>query len=245
MKALVIAAGNGTRLRAISDSKPLTPVGGVPLIERVLAAVAEAGVRDVVVVTGHAADQVEAYLVTSAPRLGIDVACLRVPDWSLANGHSVAVGASAINDDFLLLMADHLFDPAIVRQLIALEARRDLMLAIDRNVGSEQIDLADATKVEVAPDGRIVRIGKSLTCFNAIDTGIFRATPALFEAIRADIADGGEGSLSSGVQRLADAGRAATHDVGEARWIDVDDPRNLAVAEAMFGRGAGIKDTAA
>ena len=46
------------------------------------------------------------------------------------------------------------------------------------------------------------------------------------------IADGRPGSLSDGMQRLADQGRAATMDIGESWWIDVDDPRAFALAQA-------------
>jgi 1L-myo-inositol 1-phosphate cytidylyltransferase len=88
----------------------------------------------------------------------------------------------------------------------------------------------DATKVETGASGAILRIGKTLARFDAIDTGLFRATPALAEAI-----GGGGGSLSEGVQRLADRRMAATIDVTGLRWLDVDDAAALAKAEAMLG----------
>ena len=47
-------------------------------------------------------------------------------------------------------------------------------------------------------------------------------------------AAGGQGSLSEGVQRLADQGRAFTHDATCCWWLDVDDPRAFALAEAHF-----------
>mgnify|MGYP000446849816 CR=1 FL=1 len=53
------------------------------------------------------------------------------------------------------------------------------------------------------------------------------------EAIRAAIAEGKAGSLSEGMQKLADAGRAATMDIGAAWWLDVDDPRAFDLAEAQ------------
>ena len=48
------------------------------------------------------------------------------------------------------------------------------------------------------------------------------------------MADGGAGSLSEGVQRLADQGKAMTVDIDGARWLDVDDPVALAKAESML-----------
>ena len=78
-------------------------------------------------------------------------------------------------------------------------------------------------------------IGKELDRFDAVDTGVFFATPKLAEAIRAAADEGKAGSLSDGVQRLADAGEARIADATGLFWLDVDDPVALAKAEAHFG----------
>ena len=225
MHCLIIAAGHGSRLRDISPSKPLTPVAGVPLIERVVRAAAAGGATAFTVVTGHEAARVEAFLATLG---GLSIDFVRVADWDLPNGHSVLAGAARIRGDYLLTMADHLFDPAIVRALIAAPAA-PLVLAVDRDLANPRLDMEDATKVETGPGGAIVKIGKTLARFDAVDTGLFRATPALAEAIGA-----GGGSLSEGVQRLADQGKAQVLDVTGLAWLDVDDPAALAKAEAML-----------
>jgi choline kinase len=231
MKCLILAAGLGTRLREVSPSKPLTPIGGTPLIAHVVERASAGGATAFVVVTGYEAERVEAFLA------GLDapVQCVRTPDWSRPNGYSVLAGTEAIAGDYLLMMSDHLFEPEIVAGLLAApRADAGLTLAVDRNLSGPLLDLDDATKVELAEDARIVRIGKALASFDAIDTGIFLATPELAEAIRADVAAGGSGSLSEGVQRLAEAGRAATFDIGRSRWVDVDSPEMLRLAEALI-----------
>ncbi|HEX8641895.1 MAG TPA: NTP transferase domain-containing protein [Allosphingosinicella sp.] len=240
MNCLILAAGYGSRLRAVSESKPLTPVGGIPLIEHVIAAAREAGAARFIIATGHEADAVEAFLAALRTRLGLDLGWVRTPDWNRPNGLSVAAGAAAIDGDYLLLMSDHLFDPAIARRLMARgTGGKAVTLAVDRRLTGPLLDVDDATKVEIAEDGAIVRIGKRLERYNAIDTGLFLATPALAEAIRGDVDAGGGGSLSEGVQRLADQGRAATMDIGDSVWLDVDDPASLALAEQLVRRGAG------
>ena len=225
MDCLIIAAGFGSRLRSVSPSKPLTPVAGVPLIERVIRAAAEGGASRFVVATGHEAARLEAFLGT----LPFGIEPVRVADWSLPNGHSVLAGAARIAGDYLLTMSDHLFDPAIVAALIAAPPA-SLRLAVDRDLASPLLDMDDVTKVETGEGGAIVRIGKTLDRFDAADTGLFRATPALAEAISA-----GGGSLSDGVQQLADRGEAMTQDVTGRFWLDVDDPAALAKAEARLG----------
>ena len=104
------------------------------------------------------------------------------------------------------------------------------MLAIDQRITSPLVDPDDATWVARDAAGAILRIGKSISAYDAVDCGAFRASPALLDAIRAAIRDGASGSLSDGMQRLADQGRAQTVDIGDAWWIDVDDARALELA---------------
>ena len=197
------------------------------------------------VVTGHEAGKLEAFLAAFGERSGLAIECVRVDDWHCANGHSVLAGSAAIDGDYLLMMSDHLFDPAIVRRLLAdAPAGAAVTLAVDHDPAGPFIDLDDATKVELGDGGRIRRIGKTIDPYDAIDTGVFLATPALAEAIREAIAAGSGGSLSEGMQRLADQGRAATVDIGSARWIDTDDLTMLALAETFVATEA-VSDSAA
>ena len=237
MDAIIIAAGYGSRLRELSDSKPLTPVAGVPLLELGVRQARAAGVERVVVVTGHQAVEIEKFLPGLSARVGIPVVSERVQHWSTPNGYSVVAGATRLasmgGGDYLLLMADHIFETGILERLARQGTKsRGVTLAIDRRTTNPLIDPADATWVKTDADGRIEAIGKSIGEYDAVDCGAFLATPELAPAIQAAIAAGKNGSLSDGMQRLADAGRAATMDIGDAWWLDVDDPRAHALAEA-------------
>lgn len=237
MDAVIIAAGYGSRLRDLSESKPLTPVAGIPLIELGVLQARAAGVERVTVVTGHEADRVEDFLVGLASRTGVEVHAQRVADWSQPNGFSVIAGANRVaslgGSDFLLMMADHIFSAEILVRLAQVGgADRGVTLAIDRQVDSPLVDPDDATWVETDSRGRIRAIGKHIATYDAVDCGAFLATPELPEAIAEAIAAGRPGSLSDGMQRLADAGRAATMEVAGAWWLDVDDARAHAIAEA-------------
>ncbi len=227
MKALIVAAGFGSRLREVSPSKPLTPVAGVPLIERVIAAARAGGATGFVIVTGHEAERVETFLAALDPA----IVCLRTPDWSLANGHSVLTGATHLRSEpHLLMMADHLFDPAIVAALIAAPAA-PLRLAVDRRLDNPRVDLDDVTRVRTDGDA-IVAIGKHLREYDAFDCGVFVVDGAFHDALRRSIAAGGQGSISAGVEALAKSGGAQTLTIRDHWWIDVDDPAALAMAES-------------
>lgn len=235
MDALILAAGYGSRMQEISHCKPLTRVCGVTLVERAVQSLAAAGVDRAVVVTGYQAAEVEAELHGIASRTGLIVEPHRIDCFDRPNGHSVMAGASAIAGEYLLTMADHVLSPVILRDLIAnAAADRGVTLAIDCRRDGKWIDPDDATWVLRDSRNFISRIGKHVERVDAVDCGAFLATPELANAIADAIADGKPGSLSDGVQRLATGGRAATMDIGEEWWIDVDDARALALAEAMF-----------
>ncbi len=237
MDAVIIAAGYGSRLASLSPSKPLTPVCGIPLIEIGIRQAAAAGVSRVVVVTGHRAEAVEAFLAELASRVAVDIESVRVADWSKPNGYSVMAGADACEGDYLLMMADHMFDSAILAGLRKVGSEnRDVTLAIDRRTDSPLVDPDDATWVKLDAVGYIKAIGKTIPEWDAVDCGAFLATPRLAEAIAAAIASGKAGSLSDGMQWLADQGRAATYDIKGAWWMDVDDPRAHTLAEELAPR---------
>ena len=235
MQCLIIAAGQGTRLRTVAPSKPLARVAGVPLIEHVVRSAAAGGAGGFVVVTGYEAEPVEAFLSDLAGRTGLAIETVRNPDWIRPNGLSVLAAGERLGGEFILLMSDHLFDPSILSDMIAADrSGAALTLAADFAVANPLLDLDDATKIALGEGGRIARIGKTLDRYDAIDTGIFIAGPALLDSLRASLEAGGTGSLSEGVQALADAGRAFAWDCGGRWWLDVDDEVAFAKAEAAL-----------
>jgi choline kinase len=157
-------------------------------------------------------------------RRGLVITTVRNPEWTLANGHSVVAAAPYLDDRFVLMMADHLFDPdLLVDALAAPAAEGEVILAVDRRLDNPLVDLEDVTRVRTDAAGRIVNIGKLIDLYDAFDTGVFIASQALIEALREDIAEGGAGGISAGMIKLAGRGLARTHDIGARFWLDVDD----------------------
>jgi len=241
MDGLILAAGFGSRLRNLFASKPLAEVNGITLLEIALRQLSSAGVDRAVVVTGYKADAVEAALHEMRARLDLEVITTRVEDWEKPNGYSVLAGAELLPENYLLVMCDHILSNAILRGLASMaNPDIDVTLAIDRQIVSPLIDPDDATWVNTGADGQIKRIGKDLTEYDAVDCGAFLATPALAKAILDAIDQGRQGSLSDGMQLLADHGRASTHDIGDAWWMDVDDPKAHRMAEDLLDEGFSL-----
>jgi len=237
LQCLIIAAGQGRRLAHRFPVKPLAPVAGMPLVERVMALVAGRGIRDFIVVVGYRGEEVERFVLAAAARRGLAATVVRNPGWRRENGHSVLATRGIVREDFLLLMADHIFDPRLLAPLLDdPPGAGQAALVVDRRVaGHPHVDLDDVTKVQVR-DGRIVAIGKRLAEYNGFDTGIFRCTPALFPAMEESVR-GGDGSLSGGIRVLAERGDMLARDSGGGFWIDVDDERALNRAEGLLAGG--------
>ncbi|MEI6418482.1 MAG: NTP transferase domain-containing protein [Sphingomonadales bacterium] len=228
-RAIVLAAGMGTRLRAVSPSKPLTMVAGTPLIHRILDNLAAAGITQPAVITGYRGDQVGAAVQSWSARTGLAVALLPNPAWDQPNGVSVRCAADWLGDaDSLLVMADHLASPGVYATVAAAPLPANgLVLGIDRRMGHPWADESDVTRVATRQGG-ITAIGKGLATYDAHDCGVFRISAGLMQALAGLAAPG----LSDGVRLLAAAGRARVVDISAHDWIDIDDPRALTQAEA-------------
>ena len=193
-------------------------VAGRSLLEHSLESCAAAGLQRAVVVTGYRADLIRDELQRFD---GIDAIEVYNDRWREPNGVSVLTARAMVEGDFLLLMADHLFDASILTDLKGVGGGAAVTLATDfRPAGV--LDLEDATKVRVV-DSQIVAIGKELTDFNGVDCGLFYCTPEIFAALdRA--ARNAPPSLTAGLAELIDDGRFTAMDIGDRWWQDVDTP---------------------
>jgi len=234
MKCLIIAAGKGSRLQLMGDIKPLIPILGIPLIERVVRTAMEAGVDEFYVVTGYHGDQVGTFLEQLSQRLEIHITPLVNEDWEKDNGFSVLKARDHLREPFLLLMADHLFDSALARKLIGLSLNDgEIALGVDENIQNPLIDMEDVTRVKTE-GGKICNIGKNLADFNGFDSGIFLCTPAIFDALEQCKGKNGDTTLSGAVRALAADGRAKVVPISGHIWIDVDDPAAFRRAESVL-----------
>jgi len=222
VKCLIIAAGQGVRLKAKGEIKPLVALLGVPLIERVIRSAMEGGADEFVIITGYKGEQVSNFCQPLAKRLNIEITLIQNNDWQKENGFSVLKARDILNEPFLLLMADHLFDPAIIRSLQEQTlSAGEVLLAVDTNKNNPLIDIDDVTKVHIK-GGDILNIGKTIDDFNAFDTGIFLCTPAIFDALERACEIHNDTTLSAAIRVLAEKNKAKSVQT-QRFWIDVDD----------------------
>jgi 1L-myo-inositol 1-phosphate cytidylyltransferase len=232
-RAIILAAGLGERLvRGKPYPKPLQSVRGLPLIVRVLRSLELSGVDEVGIVVGHLGDVLVSAL-ESLP-LDLDLRFFWNREFRKPNGTSLLAAKEFVDRPTFLLMSDHLWSPELIDRVRSYPLQSDeAVLGVDFKI-EDCCDLDDATKVRLQGD-RIVAISKELSDYHALDTGVFRITPAVIEAL--ERVDGPDGcSLSQGIGQLAAQGKMRAVDVGSAAWVDVDTPLAHAHATQLLRR---------
>jgi choline kinase len=221
MKCLILAAGKGTRLAARGDPKPLVSFLGLSLIERTILTAQSCGLAEFYVVTGYSGHKVRAFLDKFGQEKNLNITHVINEDWEKGNGLSVLKAKELLDEKFILMMVDHLFDRDILLTLKDQQIQEnEVILAVDSNVSSNNlVDIDDVTKVLVK-DGRILDIGKNIDKYSAFDTGFFLCSPSIFAAIEKSITLDNDSTLSGGVRILANGNAVGALDVSGNFWMD-------------------------
>lgn len=231
MKCLIIAAGQGSRLRSLAEVKPLIALKNIPLIDRVIDSSMQAGVDDFYVVVGYQGARIRSHLEQVSRAKEVPITIIENEEWERANGVSVLKAQQYLKEPFFLLMSDHIFDPEIARLLKRQSPEnKGVLLAVDENLENPFVDMDDVTRV-LAERNHIKKIGKGIEAYNCFDTGIFLCDPLLFSAIEKSSREVGDDSLSGGVRILAEEGHAKVMPINGLFWCDIDDPKYFKQAE--------------
>jgi 2-aminoethylphosphonate-pyruvate transaminase len=231
-RALILAAGRGVRIGDQAGPNCLATVGRCTLIERTLELLANVGIQKVGITIGWDGAALRRAIQTSREVSAAqrrDITFFENPDWEQPNGLSVLAARAFVTERTLLIMADQIAAPALVRELVAAPAAGDrTLLCVDHDL-PRVFDIDDATKVRLAGEN-VTAIGKGLAEYQAVSAGLFVMSPTLVEALERLPTP----SLTEGVQAAADLGLVVAHDVGTKLWQDVDTPQMKLHAEWLL-----------
>ncbi|MHA2028551.1 MAG: sugar phosphate nucleotidyltransferase [Candidatus Kariarchaeaceae archaeon] len=241
MKAIILAAGDSERLHLSTNHqpKPLINLLGLKLIERVIKTAKQVSINEFIIVVGFQGYKIKNYL-GDGNKYDVKIDYIDNKRWNEENGLSLLSTKNLVEDNFILLMADHIFDVRILKEIIRYNLTTSVVLAIDKKKPNE------GDTIVIEEKGKIKHIGKELTNSNAIDTGIFLCSPKLFSYAEEAINEG-KTELSAVIQRAADYNDAEIFDITtidtyiskmrqdvELWWLDIDTSEDLNRAKHMI-----------
>lgn len=222
MKAVILAAGHGLRLVGNTvPHKALLLVRGRPVIDYTIDAFIRGGVTDIAIIVGHHGDALRD-AVGDGSRYGVQIRYVFNPDHERGNALSVSVARTFVeNSPFLLAMADHMVSTEIVQSLLDAEYEGGV-LGVDFAPSLRHIE--EGTRVRVDDQGFVSSIGKGLPEWDGIDSGVFRFTRDIFNAIDDLITQGDErNELSQAITQMIGSGHPLrAQDISGCFWHDVD-----------------------
>lgn len=196
MRAVLLAAGRGNRLRPLTDRLPkcLLEVGGRTVLSRAVATLADHGVRRFTVVDGFEAAAVRAALGAEFPREWFTF--VHNADFDTTNNaFSLLLAQYTAAEPMLLLDSDIVFDPEVVARLLEASAPNRLALRTRGGLGDEEM------KVVLDEQGRVADIGKSLPPEHAVGESV---------GLEVFAAQAAHDLFATLARRLEDPGRRAT-----------------------------------
>lgn len=232
-KAVILAAGRGTRMGAYTADTPkaMLPVRGKPMLEHVLDGLASIGVKRFLVVTGYKREMVEEYF--GAWRLPVE---FRVQEPIDGTGSAVRLAREFGGDDpFLLTFADILCPPAAYTLCANTLTEHPGTVAV---LGVKDVDDPWQGAAVYAVDGVVSRVvekppqGTSTTRWNS--AGLYSMSPGVFPYLdRLEKSPRGEYELTSIFTMMLEEGRVVRLSPIEGAWRDVGRPEDLAAAESL------------
>lgn len=163
MKAVILAAGIGSRVRPLTDNthKSLLKVGDKTILERMLSSVLDLGIKEIVIITGYLENQIKEFVNKNFPAFKISF--IRNEKYLKTNtGYSLLLAKSFVgNDDFVKFDADVVFETAVLKKLI--ESKFPSALCIDTNIHLDK----EEVKVILGENNKVVRVGKKLDSHKA------------------------------------------------------------------------------
>ncbi|MGH7801509.1 MAG: sugar phosphate nucleotidyltransferase [Thermodesulfobacteriota bacterium] len=243
MKAIILAAGRGSRLYPYTKYIPkcLLDIGGESILEHQMNHIRDCGIDEVVIVVGFGFEKVENFL-RDYDGLGMRITTLYNPFYQTTNSLiSLWIAKCEMNKDIVIINGDDVFEIDVLEKVLGVRDEK-ICLPVKRKQGYEDEDM----KV-VIQGSRIIEVGKTLTSYPSAesvgirvfrDIGVDLIKRAIEEEMRAAGAE--KKWYASAIQRLVTKGyRIKSLDIEDLFWMDVDYTSDL--FRARFNSSKFIK----
>jgi NDP-sugar pyrophosphorylase family protein len=224
MKAVVLAAGQGRRLRPLTGNrpKPMVPVANRPILEHIIEALETAGVEEATLVIGANRERVQNYF-GDGQDWGLDISYV-VQDSQLGTGHALLQAEEQVGESFITLNGDRIIDAELIEDVWARHTETDdpvvSVTRVDQPSRYGVVELSSRTVAGIEEQPHPDRAKSEF-----INAGVYAFNPDIFAAIRQTDSQGEQALTDTLSTLIADQEVHAVQYRG--MWLDVSEPWDL------------------
>lgn len=233
MRAILLAAGIGRRLKPLTDVTPksLIRIGKKSVLERMLDSLLKAGIKDICIVVGHLGEKIKKCI--GKDYNGTAINYILNPDYRLGSILSVWAAREYFDDDTLLMDSDVLFESAILRRLV--ESKNENCFLMDKNYNEtgEEMKIAALNK-------KVVQIARRITeRYDEVGEGVgfFKLSKwhykELLTVLEEFVADGKDRDYEDALDKLVRRIPVGFEDITGLRWTEIDFKKDIEKAKAL------------
>ena len=248
LSAVVLAAGEGERLRPITYKrpKPLLPAGNRPIIDHVLDTLVDTGVDEICLVVGYESARVQNHVGSTYRDASIEYV---QQETQLGSGHALLQAEAAVDGSFIVVYGDQIVESSLVSSVAEAHEREDSLatLAVLEDSRAQAYDGVDVENGQVVD----IAIGPDVPSNYGLNAGVYAFEPDVFEAIRATRSEDGTRTIPGAIETMLDRGEDIRAVETQGLWVDANYPWDLlTVARQLFAHDvlieteAGIPDSA-
>ncbi|ADI75095.1 Nucleotidyl transferase (plasmid) [Methanohalobium evestigatum Z-7303] len=249
MKAVILAAGEGSRCRplTLTKSKVMLPVANKPVLEHIIESLEKCSITDIILIVDYEKERIMDHF-EDGKDFGVNITYIH-QSAQLGTAHALLQTQEHVKDEnqFLVLNGDNVVEPETISDLIEdAEGDASVLTQKMKNTSNYGVVITDNKKIEKIVEKPEEKIS------NLVNTGIYLFTPNIFQIIKqTPISEKGEYAITDTLQLMIDYGYQVTNVNTKSRWIDAIFAWDLLTANSIvlgeyedFKRKGDIEDGA-
>jgi len=230
LKAIILAAGEGSRMRPLTYTRPkvMLPIVNKPILEHLLVEASQAGIREFIFIVGYCDEQVRGYF-GKGEKWGVNIGYCNQRK-QLGTADALKMAESLVDGNFLVMNGDIIVNRKDIKTLAG---KSDNTLSV-----IEVGDTTDLGMVELSKD-RVVRIYEKVKAppSHTANAGVYLFTPEIFSAISVTSkSPRGEYEITDSLQMMMDKGHHVSYQKIDY-WLDLSYPWHLLTANESLLAG--------
>jgi glucose-1-phosphate thymidylyltransferase len=217
MKAIVLAAGEGSRLKPFTATRPkvMIPVGNKPILEYVFNALQESGIIDIILVVGYKREKIMDYF-SDGHKWGVNITYVEQYQ-QLGTAHALRQASHLIKDHFLVINGDTVIDASAIKEIMRHQSGDATMLTVT-------VDKAQKYGV-VQTQNHLVKSIQEKPAYkeagNTVNAGVYCFSPKIFDFLEfMDISERGDYEITDGIKKMIENGIPVRAVHTNATWMD-------------------------